>query len=227
MSVVKFGEWVIFLDEDMTKALYADMPESYTDASLKYSGVCENLTNDEWKFFEALCIKPKCCDVTVQTDTKGRSSLVGKYYVYGSFLKCPEDDVTLVDDFVARDLRYTPRDNSVYVGGYKFRFQSPLHLANTIPEDMPDGCICLDFEYHFEDWNAKISTPIYDENKYFHNKKLCYKQLACRQSEDLICEFCRDGFSGHSTAYYDPGSERWVCTECFKNLSPLFNWTGK
>ena len=227
MSVVKFGEWVIFLDEDMTKALYAEMPESYNDASLKFREVCEKLTNDERKFFESLCIKPKCCKVALQTDIRGRSSLVGKYFLYGSFLKRPEDDVTLVDDFVARGLRCTPRDNSVYVGNFKFRFQSPLHLANTIPEDMPEGCICLDFEYYFEARNAKISTPIYDENKYFHNKDLCYKQLTCEESENLLCEFCRKRFNGHRTAYYEAGSNRWVCTECFKNLSSLFNWTGK
>lgn len=145
MSIVKYDEWVIDLDEEKTKKLYANFP-TYTDtATRNYLKVCDDLRNDEWDFFKKFCINPKCCKILAQTKENNFVFYFGKYFVYGNILHYPEQKLITAEEFKRRNFIYDFSDNSIYIRRFKFNIECPHHLINNMPKDMPDGCVCISF----------------------------------------------------------------------------------
>lgn len=145
MSILKFDEWVIDLDEEKTKKLYATVP-AYTDtATRNYLKVCDDLRDDEWNFFKSFCINPKCCKILMQAKENNFIFSYGRYFVYGKILRYPEKKIITAEELKRRNFIYDFSDNSIYVRRFKFDIECPYHLINNVPNDMPDGCVCISF----------------------------------------------------------------------------------
>ena len=68
----------------------------------------------------------------------------------------------------------------------------------------------------------------YQDKEYLHNIVLSEKEYTRELPAHDHCELCWARFSRHSTdhhnGYYDPGSNSWICNDCFRELVNLFGW---
>ena len=145
MAVAKYGEWEIDVDKEKTTQLYRQMPVYQSQVYRNFVKYCETLSKEEHQFFEELCINPLVCNIDTPGTSKKRLPCGGYYFIYGKYVKAPKEETTAAEELMGNDFVDDRPDLSVYVGGFQFNFQNPENEFCDIPEDMPDGCICIRF----------------------------------------------------------------------------------
>jgi len=65
MKILKFGEWEIEVDIDLTKKYYDSFTVAENDSQSyrNYYEFCKNLTEEETEFFQDFGINPSCCNI--------------------------------------------------------------------------------------------------------------------------------------------------------------------
>lgn len=196
MKTVQYGEWKIAVDVDKTKQYYSTFETSDTQANRNFAEYCKNLAPEEKAFFDALGITPTCCEIEFAgADRKGRFACGGHYYVYGEYLECPPVPQPIpVEDYEDDD-----ESDSVYrvnIGIFEFRFQQEDYEYNEIPDDKPEGFICICFWCELMRWllPEKPEVMLYEPPRFWEihkiiKKKLDEKKQCALDSEQSKCEF--------------------------------------
>lgn len=146
MAIVKYGQWVVDVDLERTKRFYADMKINGSSRVYRnFAKYCESLDESERAFFDSLAINPLACDVEAVGCFKKMLPCSGHYYVFGKYISAPTEVVATVDELIESDFSLEIPDPAINAGIFRFDFQNPANEFCDIPDDMPEGCICINF----------------------------------------------------------------------------------
>ena len=148
MKRLAFGKWEIETDLELTKEYYNNFTVAENDSQCyrNYHEFCKNMTDDEKGFFQAFGIDPLCCNVMSIGLTKEKYyPLSGSYYFAGKYIKKPEEIVMTIEELAEKDFIDDRPDPRVYIGRYQFTFMDSDSLFARIPEDTPEGFLCVEF----------------------------------------------------------------------------------
>ena len=151
-TIVQYGEWKIEVDTEETKRYYNSQrlayPQKYQlQANRNLAKYCEMMSDDEKSFFNSFGIDPVYTELsTIGVSRKGEYPCGGNYFVCGKYLEHPEEIVLTPEDLFdesGNEIEYP--DYRVTMGLFQFDFQYPGDEFSEIPEDIPEGFICISF----------------------------------------------------------------------------------
>lgn len=147
MNKVQYGPWKIDVDIEKTKEYYKKYKLSTSQSNRNFQKYCKMLSVEERSFFESLGITPECCDVdpTLGVTKDKRSPCGGYYIVCGRYIENPPENLITIEELVENDFIDNRPDNRIYIGAFQFNFQCEDYEIKNIPEDMPEGFICIRF----------------------------------------------------------------------------------
>lgn len=98
------------------------------------------------KFFASFGINPLCCKISSSgVSKKNEFPCAGHYFVCGEYLEYPKENIITVNELADNDFIDERPNQTINIGIFKFIFQHPEYVFKNIPEDMPEGFICIDF----------------------------------------------------------------------------------
>jgi len=155
MQKIEIGEWEFNVDTEATQNYYKDYAvlELDTQCNRNYQEYCKQLSEPEQRFFDAFGINPKRCNVTTAGLTNEKTyPTFGVYYFAGEFIKKPKEQIMTAEEFAENNFNHDSPDPRVYIGKYQFEFVDPESVFGRIPDDMPDGFICIRFYSDMMPW---------------------------------------------------------------------------
>ncbi len=146
MNTVQYGAWKIAVDIDKTKQYYNAYERNNNQANRNFAEYCKNLKAEEKDFFDAFGIDPVCCEIEhIGVDKKGHFPCGGYFLACANYLEVPPEELTTIEDLAANDFVDERPDPRVDIGLFQFDFQYEGHVLYIVPEDMPQGFICIRF----------------------------------------------------------------------------------
>lgn len=146
MNTVQYGDWKIAVDMDATKEYYNTYKRNENQANRNFTEYCKNLPAEEKAFFDAFGIDPTCCEIShIGADKKGNFPCGGYYFVCGKYLEYPPEELITFEELAENDFIDERPDPRIDVGMFQFDFQCEEHVIKDIPDDTPEGFICIRF----------------------------------------------------------------------------------
>ena len=146
MNTVKYGKWEIAVDIDKTREYYKSYVLNESQANRNFAEYCKVMSVEERAFFDSLGITPECCEIEhVCVNKKNEFPCGGYYLICGRYLSYPKEELLTVDDLIEIDFEDDREDPRVDIGLFQFDFQCEDYEFKEIPEDMPEGFICVRF----------------------------------------------------------------------------------
>ncbi|MBQ6789253.1 MAG: DUF4275 family protein [Clostridia bacterium] len=147
MKTVRYCEWEIEVDIEKTKSYYADFVVDESQANRNFREYCKIMNDDEKAFFESFGINAECCNAIqhIGVNKKKEFPCGGHYLICGRYLRCPKEEVISVDELVENDFVDERPDPRINIGLFEFDFQCEDHTFSDIPDDIPEGFICVRF----------------------------------------------------------------------------------
>ncbi len=198
METVQYGEYTIAVDIEKTAEYYRNYPVPQTQANRNFAKYCETLSADERAFFNAFAIDPVCCEIEhIGVSKKGSFPCGGFFLVCGEYLKFPPENLIAVDELVANDFVDDRPDPRINIGLFEFDFQCAGYEINDIPEDIPEGFICIRFWCENMKWllDEEPEERMYEPPRFWEiHRILKEKRERLKQEkadlEDVNREFC-------------------------------------
>lgn len=191
MNTVQYGDWKIAVDIDKTKEYYNTYQSSNNQANRNFTEYCKNLTVDEKAFFDAFGIDPTCCEIEhIGADKKGNFPCGGYYFVCGKYLEYPPEELTTIEELTENDFIDERPDPRVDVGMFQFDFQCEDYEINDIPEDIPDGFICIRFWCEEMKWllPEKPEEMMYEPPRFWEIRKIIKERISDKKQRALDLE---------------------------------------
>jgi len=175
MTIVEYGNWIIDVDLNKTRDycknyLSPDQNQIY----MNYKKYCESMPEEEKNFFDSFGIDPLCCQPETIGITEEKTVPISVYfYVAGKYLKCHEEEVISVEELAANNFIDEREDPRVCIGLFQFDFQNPDAVFKIIPENMPDGFICIRIWIEALPWllDEECDTKMYYPPKWWQISK--------------------------------------------------------
>lgn len=186
MNVVQYGDWKIAVDVDKTKQFYDRYEKTDNQANRNFAEYCKNLSADEKAFFDAFGIDPVCCEIRhCGTDKKGNSPCGGHYFICGKYLEHPPENLITVEELAAKNFIDDRPDPRIYLGLFRFDFQCEDYEINGIPEDMPEGFICINFWCEDMKWllSEKPEVIMYEPPRFWEIHKKIKQYIDIRKMQ--------------------------------------------
>ena len=198
MNTVQYGEWKIAVDMKKTREYYQQYRVKNTQANRNFATYCKTLSYEEQAFFDDLGINPTCCNIEhIGVDRKGNFPCGGHYFVCGEYLAAPTEKVVPLEDFVEMDPdEIDEEDDRVNIGIFQFDFQREENLFKEIPDDMPEGFLCINFWCEEMKW-LLIEEPeekMYEPPKFWEIHKKIKECLANRKLQKAMEDEAKAAF---------------------------------
>lgn len=148
MTTVKYGEWEIAVDRDMTAKYYASLTVSDdSQAYRNFAKNCETMPDEERAFFDSFSVPPQLCrvDEPIGRSRNGTIPTGGYFLVFGRYTGAPKEMLITPEELAASDFEPDIPDPRISIGAFQFDFQYPDHMFSQLPDDMPEGTICVRF----------------------------------------------------------------------------------
>lgn len=189
---VRYGDWEIVADIAKTKKYYADYVKKDTEANRNFAKYCKRLSEEETQFFDSFGIDPMCCNIEhIGVDKKGNFPCGGYYYVCGEYAQRPPENLITPEELEKNDFVDERADPRVYIGLFQFDFQCEDYKINEIPEDIPQGFICIRFWCEDMKWllDEPCTEKQYDPPRFWEihrmiRKKTDYKKQMAAEREE-------------------------------------------
>jgi|GEM_PF-1207802 len=143
MRIVSCGEWTFEVDVEATEEYYRRFsvdPNNKVYRNFKKN--FEEITEEEMHFFRSFGIDPLCFNVNVDDSGISIMSGSGHHLFFGKRFEGSETDLT--ENTIPYNPIITLRGLGCYVGRFTFTFHDKdTRWPEIIPDDMPDGCICI------------------------------------------------------------------------------------
>lgn len=153
MAIVKYGEWEIDVDLEKTAQYYSNVAITNNDQTYRnYKKYCESLPQKEREFFDSFAADPLKFNIDIGGMSKKHLMCSGYFYVYGKYIKTPKEIIWTVEQLAQNNFVDDRPDPRIYIGIFKIDFQNPENLFCSIPHDMPEGCICINFSCDGMPW---------------------------------------------------------------------------
>jgi len=197
MTTVQFGDWKIAVDIDKTKAYYRAYERNDDQANRNFAEYCKSLSEEEKSFFDAFGIDPVCCEIWhIGADRKGNFPCGGYYLVCGAYLEHPAEDLITVEELAENDFIDERPDPRVSVGIFQFDFQCEDYEIKYIPEDIPEGFICIRFWCEKMKWllPEKPERMRYEPARFWEIHKIIRDRFQRKKQEALYLEEVKSEF---------------------------------
>ncbi|MBQ8371882.1 MAG: DUF4275 family protein [Clostridia bacterium] len=153
MKTVQYGEWKIAVDVERTREYYKKYVPNDNQANRNFREYCKVMPAEEKAFFESFGIVPECCEIKHIGVNKNKEFPCGGYYlICGRYLKCPEEGTITAEEFAQNNFKSEREDPRITVGLFEFAFQCEDYIIKNIPEDIPEGFICVRFRCQNMRW---------------------------------------------------------------------------
>lgn len=207
MSIVKYGEWEIDVDAEKTKQYYYSLEVAKDSQTYRnFAKYCESLTDGEREFFDSFAINPLLCDIYSPGTFKKYLPCGGHYYVYGKYISTPREILWTVEQLAENNFVDDLPDPRITVGAFQFDFQNPENEFHDIPDDMPEGCICINFWCEEMLWllDEKCELQSIEPPKFWQIGRKIKEWKASREAqkeyrismeEDVISSFSKAGIT--------------------------------
>ncbi len=198
MNIVQYGEWKIAVDIDKTKEYYAEYERNNSQANRNFAEYCKNLTVEEKSFFDDFGIDPVCCEIEfIGADGKGNFPCGGYYLVCGEYLEYPPEELTTIEELAENDFVDERPDPRVDIGMFEFDFQCDKYEFNDIPEDMPEGFICICFWCEEMKWllSEKPEQMMYEPPRFWEIHKIIKERIDNKKQQELDLEATKHEFT--------------------------------
>lgn len=194
MYIVQCKDWKIEVDIDKTKKYYDKYKISDSQPNRNFAKYCESLTTEEKAFFEAFGVNPVCCDVSgIGVDKNGNCPCGGYYYICGKYLEYPPFEVITFEELKKNNFVDTRHDPRVNIGRFQFDFQCEDYEFNRIPDDIPDGFVCVYFFCRDMKWllSEKPEQMMYEPPRAWEIHKIIKHKIQNKKQQDLYEEEMR------------------------------------
>ncbi len=154
MAIVQYGKWIIDVDCEKTIEYYNQFRVSHENQIYRnYKKYCDTMPTEAAAFFESFGINPICCNPESFGMTKERTlPTSARYLVAGRYIACPEEVLISVEELVENDFEDDREDTQIAIGRFLFDFQNPDAIIQDIPEDIPEGFLCINVWFEDLPW---------------------------------------------------------------------------
>lgn len=198
MKAVQYGEFIISVDVERTKEYYKNYSVSQTQADRNFAKYCETLSTEEKDFFDTFGINPVCCKIEhIGVSKKGDFPCGGYFLVCGEYLAFPPENLITVEELAAKNFIDDRPDPRINIGSFRFDFQCPEYTFYIIPEDMPEGFICIRFWCENMKWllDEVPENRMYEPPRFWEIRKIMQeKRTRIKQEKERLDkanrEFC-------------------------------------
>ncbi len=193
MKYVRYGEWKIAVDVKKTKEYYANFVINENQAHRNFSEHCKALTSEEKNFFESFGIVPECCEIEHIGVSKKKGFPCGGYYlICGSYLEHPAEELITVEEFAENDFDDNRGDPRIHIGLFEFDFQCEDYIIKNIPNDIPEGFICVRFWCENMRWlleeKPNADMIMYELPRFWEFWKIIKQKRAARKQQAFDLE---------------------------------------
>lgn len=199
MNTVQYGDWKIAVDIDKTKSYYNTYKINDNQANRNFAEYCKNLIVEEKVFFDAFGIDPTCCEIEhIGVDKKGNFPCGGYYFVCGKYLEYPPEELITIEELAENDFIDERPDPRVDIGMFRFDFQCEDYKIKNIPEEIPQGFICIRFWCEEMKWllPEQPEEMMYEPPRFWKRHKTMQERVdnikqQALDSEETKSEFLR------------------------------------
>ena len=154
---------------------------------------------DEKVFFESFGITPECCEIEhIGVNKKKEFPCGGYYLICGRYLKYPKEELISVEELAENDFEDDRDDPRINIGLFEFDFQCEDYVIKNIPDDIPEGFICVRFWCENMRWllDEKPSSDMimYEPPKFWELGRIIKEKIAVKKQQALDLEECKQEF---------------------------------
>ena len=197
MKIVQYGKWKIAVDVEKTKEYYRNYVIDENQMHRNFAEYCKSMLAEEREFFDSFGINPECCEVTHLGVSKKKEAPCGGYYlICGKYLEHPPEVLITADEFAANNFECDIEDPRIQIGIFQFDFQCEENVFKLIPEDMPEGFICIRFWCEDLRWllREKPEEVMYEPPKFWEIGRRIKEYLQSKREMRKYFEDCRQKF---------------------------------
>ena len=197
MKIVQYGKWKIAVDVEKTKEYYRNYVIDENQMHRNFAEYCKSMSAEEHEFFDSFGINPECCEVTHLGVSKKKEAPCGGYYlICGKYLEHPPEVLITADEFAANNFECDIEDPRIQIGIFQFDFQCEENVFKLIPEDMPEGFICIRFWCEDLRWllREKPEEVMYEPPKFWEIGRRIKEYLQSKREMRKYFEDCRQKF---------------------------------
>ena len=198
MNTVQYGDWKIAVDIDKTKQYYAAYEHTSNQANRNFAEYCKALNMEEKEFFDAFGIEPSCCEIEhIGASKKGDFPCGGYYLVCGEYLEYPPEELTTIEELAENDFVDERPDHRINIGLFQFDFQCDKYEFNEIPENTPDGFICIRFWCENMKWllSEKPEEMMCEPPRFWEIHKIIKEKINNKKQQALALEETKRSFT--------------------------------
>ena len=193
MKILRYGEWEIAVDIEKTREYYNNYILNHNQANRNFIKYCKVMTSDEKAFFESFGITPQCCEIEhIGVSKKKAFPCGGYYFVCGEYLKHPEEQLITVEEFAENGFEDDGSDTRIYIGLFQFDFQCEDHIISIIPENIPEGFICIRFWCEDMRWlldeKPNEDMIMYEPPRFWEIRRIIKERLKWRRQRAIYLE---------------------------------------
>lgn len=144
MEILKYGEFEVSPDIQITKDYYSGLIPSQAQMSRNFAAYCTVMSGEEKAFFESLGIDAAKINVAGIYDKKGKVAFCfGTACFAGEYLKQDLPELATPEEVLANpELVFVYKDNSFEIGKFKFAFEGEEFAA---AHGAPEGFMAVNF----------------------------------------------------------------------------------
>ena len=199
MNTIEYGKWKIAVDAEKTKEYYEGYIVTENQANRNFSKYCRSMSSEEKAFFESFGISPECCEIEhIGVNKKNEFPCGGYYLICGEYLERPEEELLSVEELEENDFEDDREDHRINIGMFQFDFQCEDYEFKNIPEDMPDGFICVRFWCEEMQWlleeKPESDMIMYEPPRFWELTRIIKEKMAFKKQRLLDLEERRSEF---------------------------------
>ncbi len=197
MKIVQCGKWKIEVDTQKTREYYRNYVINESQMNRNFAEYCKSLSDEEKEFFEAFGITPECCEISHIGVSKKKEAPCGGYYlICGKYLEYPPEVLISAEEFAKNNFECDIEDPRIQIGIFQFDFQCEDRTFKIIPEDIPEGFICVRFWCEDMRWllKEKPEEVMYEPAKPWEIGKRTVQYLRAKRQMRKYFEDCRQRF---------------------------------
>jgi hypothetical protein len=144
MEILKYGNFEIIPDVQMTKDYYSNLTPTETQVTRNFAEYCQNMPEEEKAFFEKFGIDTSKITIAGTYDKKEKMLFCfGEAYFCGDYLKTDfQDPIFFEQDSEDFDELFDYKATAFKLGNFEFIFEKEGFSAN---QEAPDGFIAVNF----------------------------------------------------------------------------------
>ena len=112
--------------------------------------------------------------------------------ICGRYLKYPEEELISVEELAENDFKDDREDPRIIIGRFEFDFQCEEHIIKNIPENMPNGFICVRFWCENMRWlldeKPDADMIMYEPPRFWEICKMLKAKRITKQQKALYLE---------------------------------------